>query len=239
MSRSTSAGSPSSSPPCAISAMRSARRGGACSTARSTTPAIAAISPRSSRAGCEDEHPAGLTVLAPGDFRVRQSLEAAAERLGLPLDIRNDRHFLCAPVQFGEFMARNPRPVLETFYRTMRRRHGILLDGGKPVGGAWNYDRENRAPLGRNAPPIPPPPRFAPDAVTRDVLAMVAREFPDSPGRLDDFALPVVARGFAAPRSTISSPIACRISAATRMRCAMASPSCSTRCSRGRSTCTC
>jgi deoxyribodipyrimidine photolyase-related protein len=138
------------------------------------------------------EQPEGITVLEPGEYRVREEIGRVAERLGLPLDIRADRHFLCAGVTFAAFMRRNPRPVLETFYRSMRREHRILLDDrNKPVGGAWNFDRENRAPLRRGAPPIPPLPRFAPDATTRDVLAMVAREFPDNPGRLDDFALPV------------------------------------------------
>lgn len=63
---------------------------------------------------------------------------------------------------------------------------------GEPVGRAWNFDAENRAAFGRNAlPPLAPLPRFAADSTTREVLALVARMFPDSPGRLDDFDLPV------------------------------------------------
>ena len=35
---------------------------------------------------------------------------------------------------------------LETYYREMRARHGVLLDDGAPAGGRWNFDAENRAP---------------------------------------------------------------------------------------------
>jgi deoxyribodipyrimidine photolyase-related protein len=83
--------------------------------------------------------------------------------------------------------------MLETFYRMMRRRHGILMDAqSKPVGGAWNFDAENRVAFGRNGPPLHQPMAgFSPDPVTREVMAMVEREFAGNPGKLDAFDLPV------------------------------------------------
>ncbi len=36
--------------------------------------------------------------------------------------------------------------LMETFYRAQRIRLGILVDGKDPVGGAWNFDKENRLP---------------------------------------------------------------------------------------------
>ena len=87
---------------------------------------------------------------------------------------------------------------LEFFYREMRRRHRILLDGkGDPEGGRWNFDADNRkgwpkSPAGRAGPGlIPLPERFAVDAVTQDVLRLVERRFADHPGSLADFAWPV------------------------------------------------
>ncbi len=130
--------------------------------------------------------PAGLVLLEPGDWRVRQALEA------LDPEMREDRHFLCSGAAFGRFVEQHPRPIMEGFYRHMRRELGILMgSGGKPVGGAWNFDAENRKPLGRDAPAIPPTRPFPPDATTREVMAMVARAFPDAPGRLEGFDLPV------------------------------------------------
>ena len=131
--------------------------------------------------------PERLIVLHPGDWRVRAELAA------LGVEIRPDRHFLCPDAAFAEFADAHPRLVMEGFYRFMRRRLGVLLEpDGAPVGGRWNYDRENREPFGREGPPpIPREIRFAPDATTRGVLALVEREFAASPGRLDDFDLPV------------------------------------------------
>ena len=140
----------------------------------------------------EELHPEGLVMLGPGDFRVRQMIEGIGHRFKVPLDIRPDRHFLCPPDVFRDFAEEHSSLLLETFYRFMRRRLGVLIeDSGEPVGGAWNYDRANRAPITKDAPPIPPPRRFTPDATTRAVLALITRAFPDSPGRLDDFTLPV------------------------------------------------
>lgn len=133
--------------------------------------------------------PERVIVLEPGDFRVREALRRAIPGLVL----RADRHFLCERATFEEFAGGHPRPVLEGFYRFMRRRLGVLLEAdGRPRGGAWNFDARNRRSFGRAGPGrVPQAPRFVPDAVTRDVLRMVQRRFPDHPGRLEDFDLPV------------------------------------------------
>jgi len=75
---------------------------------------------------------------------------------------------------------------MEFFYREMRRRTGLLMDGDRPVGGRWNFDPENR----RRAPPgarFTEPPRFAPDLLTAEVLDLVEARFPDHPGQLRPF----------------------------------------------------
>src|ERR1700760_1771343 len=82
---------------------------------------------------------------------------------------------------------------METFYRFMRRKTGLLMDGGgKPVGGAWNFDSENRRAFGRqDKPAIPAKTGIAPDEITRGGLGLVERKFAASPGTLDNFDLPV------------------------------------------------
>ena len=132
--------------------------------------------------------PALLIVLEPGAWQTREALEA----FETPVEIRPDRHFLCATESFGEFLAEHRRPIMETFYRSMRQTHRVLIDaGGGPVGGEWNYDHDNRAALRKGAPPMPAPQRFAPDATTLGVVELVRRAFPDAPGRLGEFDLPV------------------------------------------------
>lgn len=80
------------------------------------------------------------------------------------------------------------RIVLENFYRAMRRHFGLLLDGDQPLGGRWNFDADNRKPLPKGLRP-PAPPSFAPDAITRNVMAEVAA-LPGT-GSVDGFDLAV------------------------------------------------
>jgi deoxyribodipyrimidine photolyase-related protein len=79
---------------------------------------------------------------------------------------------------------------MEYFYREMRREHGLLMEGDLPAGGEWNYDRENRKRLPAGAVP-PPRRRFSPDEMTREVIALVERRFPDHFGELQEFGWPV------------------------------------------------
>ena len=132
--------------------------------------------------------PRRTIVVEPGDWRVTEKLR----RLAQPPEFRRDRHFLCSNEEFAAFSERHPRPVMETFYRAMRRKTGLLMDrAGHPVGGAWNFDAANRKSFGRTSPLIPPRPACPPDAITAEVLRLVARRFADSPGKLDGFDLPV------------------------------------------------
>ncbi len=133
--------------------------------------------------------PGKIIALEPGDWRVHDLLTKSFPGI----ELRDDRHFLCSRPTFEAFAAKHPGLILENFYRFMRRELGILMDAdGEPRGGAWNFDKDNRASFGRKGPPLIPRPRsFPPDDITRQVLALVAREFPDAPGRLDAFDLPV------------------------------------------------
>jgi deoxyribodipyrimidine photolyase-related protein len=66
------------------------------------------------------------------------------------------------------------------------------MKGGKPIGGKWNYDSENRGSFTKSGPgELRPPRRFRKDAVTNEVLQLVEKKFPDHPGRLEHFDWPV------------------------------------------------
>ncbi|MES2991929.1 MAG: cryptochrome/photolyase family protein [Pseudomonadota bacterium] len=137
--------------------------------------------------------PARLVMTAPGDWRVLQAIKAAAGAQGVPLEVREDRHFFTTVRQFAAHARSRQSLRMEYFYREQRRRHGVLMDDdGKPVGGQWNYDADNRESFGRDGPGLRPArATFAPDAVTRAVLDEVASRFASHPGRLDSFAWPV------------------------------------------------
>ncbi len=136
--------------------------------------------------------PSRLVVVQPGEWRVGQSLEQTANRLEIELQLRTDRHFLSTPEEFAEHAHGRKQLRLEYFYRELRRKHNILLDGDQPEGGSWNYDSENRGAFGKSGPEyIPAVKRFRPDATTREVMTLVERKFASHPGTLRHFDWPV------------------------------------------------
>jgi deoxyribodipyrimidine photolyase-related protein len=136
--------------------------------------------------------PKKLVVVLPGDYRVKRALQQAAEELAIPLEIVVDSHFYTTPEEFAAFAEGRKTLVMETFYRQMRKQHEVLVQDGEPIGGQWNFDEQNRDTFGRDGPgQITGPHSFRPDEVTQQVCQLVERRFPDHPGTLDDFDLPV------------------------------------------------
>ena len=144
---------------------------------------------------CRQLQPQKLVCVRPGDFQVLQDMERLAAAAGVPLELRPDDHFLCSTQEFREFAAGRRGLRQEHFYRYLRRSRGVLLDPqGKPRGGRWNFDGDNRQTFGRRGPPpVAAPQAFAPDALTREVIELVQRRFPGHPGSLAHFTLPVTA----------------------------------------------
>ena len=136
--------------------------------------------------------PQRVVMTAPGDHRVWQSLKATVKSAGLNLEVCEDRHFFTTVADFAAHAKGRKSLRLEYFYRELRQRFGILMDGKQPVGGQWNFDADNRESFGPQGPgAIPPRATFEPDATTRDVMALVQKRFATHPGTLESFAWPV------------------------------------------------
>ena len=140
----------------------------------------------------ESLQPERVQMVLPGDYRVRETLAEACRLAGVPLDILADQHFIDFPEHFADWASSRKQLRLEYYYRDLRRETGLLMDGDKPAGGQWNFDGDNRQTFGREGPGmVPEPLRFEPDAVTRDVMALVEQRFPSHPGELGAFDWPV------------------------------------------------
>jgi deoxyribodipyrimidine photolyase-related protein len=137
--------------------------------------------------------PQRLIWVEPGEWRVQTSLERTALGLGVDFEVRPDRHFFCSREEFARHAGGRKQLRMEFFYRELRRKHRVLMDGDEPAGGAWNFDAENREAFGKNGPDTlrQRPVRFKPDAVTREVIDLVNEKFAKHPGALDDFDWPV------------------------------------------------
>ncbi len=129
-----------------------------------------------------DRHGAREVVATqPGEWRLIQALDEC------PLPVRQlpDERFVASLDEFARWAEGRKELRMEWFYREMRRKTGLLMDGDEPVGGKWNYDQENRKP-----PPdriTTAPMSFTPDETVKEVLALVADRFGDNFGTLDGF----------------------------------------------------
>lgn len=127
-----------------------------------------------------------VVVTFPGEYRLYQDMKSWQSRLGLPVDILPDTRFLCSLREFKVWAGDRSSLRMEFFYREMRKKHGILLEGGKPIGGKWNYDTDNRKPP-KAGLDIPPPTFTTEDKITKDVKSLVAQHFADHFGDLEPF----------------------------------------------------
>lgn len=131
--------------------------------------------------------PDELHLTECGDWRLEQSLRDC----GLPIQWHDDTRFLCTRGEFSAWAQGKKQLRMEFFYREMRRKSGLLLNGdGTPVGGAWNFDEDNRKALPKGVK-APYPARFSQDSITRDVVALVKERFSSHYGSMDDFNYPV------------------------------------------------
>jgi deoxyribodipyrimidine photolyase-related protein len=139
--------------------------------------------------------PERFVMTEAGEWRVQEMIAAAAKAAGVPLEVRPDRHFFCSRADFADHAQGRKMLRMEYFYREVRRKHRVLLDPtGEPEGGQWNYDQDNRGSFttgGPQAEKLRAPALTPPDAITRAVLALVAKRFAHHPGELKEFAWPV------------------------------------------------
>ncbi|MGV1915900.1 cryptochrome/photolyase family protein [uncultured Agrobacterium sp.] len=138
----------------------------------------------------KETKPERVIVTEPGEFRVSQAMSEWETSFNLPVEIRLDSRFLCSREEFANWAEGRRELRMEFFYRDMRRKTGLLMEGDKPVGGRWNFDAENRKPA---KPDLfrPSHLHFPPDGVTRQVMTLIDGRFADHMGEAEGFAFAV------------------------------------------------
>ncbi|MCF2870903.1 cryptochrome/photolyase family protein [Octadecabacter sp. G9-8] len=117
-----------------------------------------------------------------GEWRVIKALE------DVPLDVTvlPDDRFIATHKEFEDWAEGRKALRMEYFYRDMRRKTGLMMEGDKPAGDKWNFDHDNRKPAPGSVD-YSGPMRFQTDDVTREVIDLVREKFPNNFGTLDDF----------------------------------------------------
>lgn len=119
----------------------------------------------------------------PGEWRLITSLTHSQ----LDTTVLEDDRFIASHAEFDCWAKGRKQLRMEYFYREMRRKTGLLMDGDTPEGGKWNYDHDNRKPP-RADLFAPAPKAFPLCPTTSEVLDLVEARFPDHFGTLRPFA---------------------------------------------------
>ncbi len=145
------------------------------------------------KAHIAEYQPERIQCVPPHDYAADQIMRRRAEQLaaqGITVHfVAEDPAFLCSRAEFAAWARGKRQLILENFYRWQRRRLGYLMDGEQPVGGRWNFDRENRQGAA-TLPAAPPLPSLPLDALTQRVIDEVRREFPNAFGAPEPFRYP-------------------------------------------------
>ena len=118
----------------------------------------------------------------PGEWRLIAALEDAA----LPVHQFADDRFIASHAEFDDWAEGRKALRMEYFYRDMRRKTGLMMEGDKPAGGKWNFDHDNRKPAPDEVS-FGGPMQFTPDETTREVLDLVEDRFGANFGTLRPF----------------------------------------------------
>ena len=125
---------------------------------------------------------------------LERSIQDLCFALRIELRIHDTPMFLTPRTEFRRYLRGVQHPFMKSFYEQQRKRLHLLMDDqGRPLGGHYSFDPENRKKL----PPditIPPVAEIAADAMTREVMRLVEINFPGNPGRTSGFWLPVTRR---------------------------------------------
>ncbi|MEN9978330.1 MAG: (6-4) photolyase, partial [Bacteroidota bacterium] len=92
----------------------------------------------------------------PDEYRLDQELAQFCATLTIPFSVVDSEHFYTSRNELGDFFQGKKTFIMESFYRNMRTKHNVLMDGSQPVTGKWNYDDDNRKKIPKNHVPTAP-----------------------------------------------------------------------------------
>ena len=127
-----------------------------------------------------------IVVTEPAEYRVLEDVKSWSKDFDKTVEILPDDRFIATHKEFEDWAEGRKQLRMEYFYRDMRRKTNLLMDGDEPEGGKWNYDSENRKPA-KDDMFMPKPVQFEPDEITQEVLKLVEDKFADHFGDLEPF----------------------------------------------------
>jgi deoxyribodipyrimidine photolyase-related protein len=135
-----------------------------------------------------------VSVVSPSDDWLQRRLSDGCAKAGVTLRWLPEPHWLTPEDAATSFLQAKEKPFFTDFYIQQRKRLKVLLDErGKPQGGKWSFDAENRKKLPKDIR-VPPLPKQGVSTFVADARAYVAKAFPAALGQDDAFVYPVTHR---------------------------------------------
>lgn len=128
-------------------------------------------------------------LVDPSDDWLFRKVSEALKAAKIDLMVFDDPDFLTSRPQIEGYVKGRKKLFFADFYSHQRKRLGILLENGKPVGGKWSFDTENRKRLPATVT-LPKMPNVEPDAFSREARAYVEKKFPKALGEARDLQFP-------------------------------------------------
>lgn len=122
-----------------------------------------------------------ISLTRPAELVLRNSIQPLV--VNGRLNVLEHRGWLTSTEDFIKGAGANPPWRMDKFYRYIRKKYSILIEDGKPVGGKWSLDDENRLPWD-GAVELPETLTFEPDEITQEVIAMVEHNYAHHPGKI-------------------------------------------------------
>ncbi len=92
----------------------------------------------------------------PDEYRLDEQLKSFCKEISITHKVFDTEHFMSTRYELADFFEGKKTYLMESFYRNIRKRYGLMMDGDKPLTGKWNYDAENRKKLPKDHVPLAP-----------------------------------------------------------------------------------
>lgn len=119
----------------------------------------------------------------PDEYRLDQQLKTICSNLRINSEAFDSEHFYTTRHELSQFFEGKKLLLMENFYRNMRKKHHILMNGSAPLGNQWNFDAANRKKY-KGEVPVPSEKNFHSNA--SEIVAQINQAGIITFGNLDE-----------------------------------------------------
>ncbi|PRO66642.1 cryptochrome/photolyase family protein [Alkalicoccus urumqiensis] len=142
-----------------------------------------------------EKQPDTVLVHQPSEEGMCRFIDTWRKKTTASVRIAEEGGFLMDRKEWKNLLPENENWQMDKLYRRFRKDFRVLLTkNGKPVGGKWSYDADNRKKP-KKGTTFPEPAWESPDNITRSVIEEVEDGFSKLYGSTEHFAYPVTKKG--------------------------------------------